>query len=95
MPTLKHRDLLRGSIRFVLAITAVVLSFVSIKKESRRLATSSPLSKRHDGKEPPRVKTFLPLARAMLQKTPTVSTDLTSSFNTLTYVFQATSVPVE
>ena len=66
----------------------------SIKEESTRLATSSPLSKRHNGKEPPRVKTLLPLARAPLQKTPTGSTDPAPSFNTLTHVFQATSVPV-
>ena len=58
----------------------------SIKEESTRLATPSPFSKRHDGKEPPRVKTLLPLPRARLQKTPTGSTDPASSFNTLTHV---------
>ena len=66
----------------------------SIKDESTRLATSSPFSKRHNGKEPPRVKTLLPLPRAPLQKPPTGSTDPASSFNTLTHVFQATSAPV-
>ena len=66
----------------------------SIKEESTRLANSSPFSKRHNGKEPPRVKPLLPLPRAPLQKTPTGSTDPASSFNTLTHVFQATSAPV-
>ena len=65
-----------------------------IKKESTRLATSSSFSKRHNGKEPPRVKTLLPLPRAPLQKTPTGSTHPASSFNTLTHVVQATSAPV-
>ena len=66
----------------------------SIKEESTRLATSSLFSKRHNGREPPWVKTFLPLAQAPLQKTPTGSTDNASSSNTLTHVFQATSAPV-
>ena len=66
----------------------------SIKGESTRLATSSPFSKRQNGKEPPRVKTLLPLAQALLQKTPTEPTYPASSFNTLTHVFQATSSPV-
>ena len=68
--------------------------FFSIKEDSTRLATSSPFSKRHNGREPPRVKTLLPLPRAPLQKTPTGSTDPASSFNTLIHVFQATSAPV-
>ena len=42
----------------------------SIKGESTRLATSSPFSKRHNGKEPPRVKTLLPLARARSRRHP-------------------------
>ena len=66
----------------------------SIKEESTRLATSSPFSKRHNGKEPLRVKTLLPPARAPLQKAPTGSTEPASSLNTLTHVFQATSAPV-
>ena len=66
----------------------------SIKEESTRLATSSPFSKRHNGKEPPRVKTLLPLPRAPLQNTPTGSTAPASSFNTLTHVFQAAFAPV-
>ena len=66
----------------------------SMKEESIRLATSSPFSKRHNGKEPPRVKTLSPLPRAPLQKTPTGSTDPASSFNTPTHDFQATSAPV-
>ena len=66
----------------------------SIKDESTRLATSSPFSKRDNGKESPWVKILLPLPRAPLQKTPTGSTDLASSLNTLTHVFQATSAPV-
>ena len=40
----------------------------SIKEESTRLATSSPFSKRHNGKELLRVKPLLPPARAPLQK---------------------------
>ena len=32
--------------------------FFSIKEESTRLATSAPFSKRHNGKEPPRVKHY-------------------------------------
>ena len=63
----------------------------SIKEESTRLATSSPFSKRPNGKEPPRVNILLPLARAPLQKTPTGSTGPASSISTLTNVFQATS----
>ena len=66
----------------------------SVKEESTRLATSSPFSKRHNGKEAPQVKTLMPLARAPLQKTSTGSTGPASSFNTLTNVFQATSAPV-
>ena len=65
-----------------------------IMEGSTRLATSSPFSKRHNGKEPPRVNLLLPLARAPLQKTPTGSTNPASSFNTLTHAFQATSAPV-
>ena len=65
-----------------------------IKEESTRFATSSPFSKRHNGKEPPRVNPLLPLARAPLQKTPTGPTDPASSSNTLTHVFQAMSAPV-
>ena len=34
----------------------------SIKEESTRLSTSSSFSKKHNEKEPPRVKTLLPLA---------------------------------
>ena len=52
------------------------------------------LFEKHNGKEPPQVKTILPLPRAPLQKTPTGSTDPASSFNTLTHVFQATAAPV-
>ena len=66
----------------------------SIKDESTRIATSSPFFKRHNGKELPRVKTLLPLARASVQKASTGSTDPASSFNTLTHVFQASSAPV-
>ena len=66
----------------------------SIKEEPTRLATPSPFSNSHNGKEPPRVKPLLPPARAPLQKTPTGSTDPALSFNTLTHVFQATSAPV-
>ena len=53
--------------------------FFSIKKESTRLATSFPFSKGHNGKEPPRVKPLLQLARSPLQNTPTGSTDPASS----------------
>ena len=42
----------------------------SIKEESTRLATSSPFSKRHSGKGPPRVKTVLPPARARSRRRP-------------------------
>ena len=66
----------------------------SIKKESTRLATSSPFSKRPNGKQLPRVKTLLPPARAPLQKTPTGSMDPASSSSTLTLVLQATSASV-
>ena len=84
---------LRGSTRCLLAITAGAVLF-SMKEESTRLATSSPFSKRHNGKESLRVRILLPLPRSPLQKTPTGSTDPASSFNTLTHVFQATSAPV-
>ena len=40
--------------------------FFSIKEESTRFATSSPFSKRPNGKEPPRVNQLWPPARAPL-----------------------------
>ena len=67
---------------------------VSIKEESARLSILFPFSKRTDGIEPPRVKTLLSPARVPHQNTPTGSTNPASSFNTLTHVFKATSVPV-
>ena len=67
----------------------------SIKEVSTRLAISSSFSKRRIGKESPRVKPVLPVARAPLWKTVTGSTDHGSSFNTLTHVVQAASTPVE
>ena len=45
-----------------------------IKEESTRLATSSPFSKRPDGKDPPREKPLLPPTRTPLQTTSTAST---------------------
>ena len=63
--------------------------FFSIKEESTRLATSSPFSKRHNGREPLRVKTLLPLFRAPLQKTSTGFSDPALSFNTIAHVFHA------
>ena len=65
----------------------------SIKEESKRLATSSPFSKRHNGRELSRVKILLPCASLAPEDAHRV-TDPASSFNTLTHVFQATSAPV-
>ena len=53
-----------------------------------------PFYKRHNGKEPPRVKSVLTPPRAPLQKTPTGSTDPALSINTLTHALQATCAPV-
>ena len=66
----------------------------SFKEESTRLATSSPFSKRPNGKGPPRVTQVLPLARAPLTKTPIGSTGPASSSSMLSHVLQATSAPV-
>ena len=65
-----------------------------IKEESSRLATSSPFSKRPDGKEPSRVGFMLPPTRAPLM-TPAGSAGPAPSSRTLTYVHQAASLPVE
>ena len=67
-------------------------SLFPIKEES---VTSSPFSKRPNGKEPSRVGLLLPLTRAPLPKTPTGSAGPASSSRTLTHVCQAASVPVE
>ena len=91
-PTPNHRDLLRGSLDPVFARDSGWCSVLfSIKEESTRLATSSPFSKRPNGKGPLRVKQILPPARAPLQKTPTESTGPALSSNMLTHVLQATS----
>ena len=66
----------------------------SIKEVLTRLAFSFPFSKRHIGKESPRVNPVLPLTRDPLWKTVTGSTDHGLSFNTLTQVVQAASAPV-
>ena len=66
-----------------------------IKEESTGLATSCPVSKKANGKEPPRVELLLPPTRAPLLKAPTGSAGPASSSRTLTDVFQASSVPVE
>ena len=66
-----------------------------IKEESSRLATSSPFSKRANGKEPPRVGPMLPPTRAPLLKTPIGATSPAPSSRTLTHVQKAASLPVE
>ena len=94
-PTLKRRDLLRGSIRCSLGTATGALSFSPIKEESTRLATSFPFSKRPNGKEPSQVGLMLPPNRAPLMKTPTGSAGPAPSLRTLTHVHQAASLPVE
>ena len=66
-----------------------------IKEESSRLATSSPVSKRPNGKEPSRVGPMLSPTQAPLMKTPTGSTDPAPSSRTLTHAHDAASLPVE
>ena len=66
-----------------------------INEESTRLATSSPFSKRPNGKEPSRVGLLLPATRAPLLKTPTGSAGPASSSRTLPHVQQSASLPVE
>ena len=93
-PTLKHRDLLRGSIRCFLATAAGALFFL-IMEESTRLATSFPFSKRPDGNEPSRVGLLLLPTRAPLLKMSTGSAGPPSCSRALTHVYRAASVPVE
>ena len=66
-----------------------------IKEESSRLATSFPVSKRANGKEPLRVGPMQPPTRAPLMKTPTGSASPVPSSRTLTYVHYSASLPVE
>ena len=66
-----------------------------IKEASSRFATSSPFSKKANGKEPPRVGPMLPPTRAPLLKTPIGATSPAPSSRTLTHVHQAASLPVE
>ena len=93
--TLKHRDLWRGSIRCSLATVAGALSFFPSRRSRQRLATSSPFSKRPNGKEPSRVGLMLPTTRAPLMKTPIGSAGPALSSRTLTHAHQAASRPVE
>ena len=94
-PTLKHRDILRGSIRCFFKIAGALSFFLfSIKEESTRLATSTSFSKRPNAKEPSRVEILLQLVQALLLKTPTGSASPASSSSTLAHVHQATSAPV-
>ena len=64
-------------------------------KESVRLATSFPFSKRANGKEPPRVGPMLPTTRGPLMTTPIGSASPAPSSRTLTHVHHAASLPVE
>ena len=66
-----------------------------IKEESSRLATSFPVSKRANGKEPLRVGPMQPPTRAPLMKTPRGSVGPAPSSRTLTHVHQVASLPVE
>ena len=98
-PTLKHRDKTPRSLArldpvFPRDSRGRSILF-PIKEESSRLATSSPFSKRPNGKEPSRVGLLLPTTRAPLLKTSTGSASPPSCSRTLTHMQRAASVPVE
>ena len=66
-----------------------------IKEVSETSATSSPFSKRSNGKKPSRVGRNLLPTRAQLMKTPTGSAGPDPSSSSLTHVHQVASIPVE